>query len=33
MQVNASKHIDKPPADVYRIICDFGCWVLKATIS
>ena len=29
MQFSASQHIDKPPEDVYRIICDFGYWVPK----
>ena len=30
MKLVVSKHIDKPPEHVYRIICDFGRWVSKA---
>ena len=30
MQLSATKHIDRPPENVYRIICDFGYWVPKA---
>ena len=29
MRISASEQIDKPPEDVYRIVCDFGYWVPK----
>ena len=29
MQISPGEHIDRPPEDVYRVICDFGYWVPK----